>query len=897
MSDSISSESWWQSRINEIKSQGFNTKNIVNKLERNASRASSIIEEYEKDLSLAKNLKNKINDLPSRLEVERISLLKKLEFAEKSNEVQNEFDSLILRHLPWISTAKNNKILWDSMGRGEYLNLILKRLDALDSSMSAYISEILHLFETPEKFDEFNKKIDDIELRQSERIATLDNMASLLSEHGFEVQGFNDLNLEERFDTLEKLQHLDEKHMQLERRINRTIGRFDSGTAADYNQQRLLLTKTRSEVEFDSLIERIKNAENNFLNRLQNINNQFSKWVQEGFNLNVHIPILADELLHREAQMSNISQNIEEYKQIWARLQKQLSIWPEEDAVTLIEFGNLSEKYEINDLVIELEKRSSLVEEEVRSKITRWKNKGFELKEVEWLNETNPVLAQNEMRNISIIFEKIVEAKDQLNNLDLSFNNKNKRNEWLERISEKTPTEESVNELLQWISKIEMRNARHRKMLENEWLNLKNDLKIDTGNLTLLEFENLIKDNARSYSSHQYNSTKGLKERLMIEIDLWLEDLRNKKWNIEDLILMRNENPNKLMKSKNEINKNIHEYEKLIKRLKPLPWNRNTILAEEVLLKLKKPNLLVEIKGLIPQYMQLLATSPSQNEMIGFDFTPWNPNDNVISKIKPRDVPEAEVIIDGPISSIDEGRISSLEQNFVDSYKGVESKEYTNISSNNLKASNNQSNFKNYEEEKGFKKFKNKKILPQEENNEIVEMIKGIKTEKHQPTAEEWEIYTGALKNILSELGISKEFDLTHTTNLESLSNLRKGLAKFVGITPRDLRVDRLLRILLRVIPINLPENITLNELSIIIKDLAFCANKLNKWTSKRLERRHNNSSNKLLNDSKQLGEVLIRIPSPGFAIPLDSDSYELPSINNLEELRDEIKNLKKYIL
>ena len=53
----------------------------------------------------------------------------------------------------------------------------------------------------------------------------------------------------------------------------------------------------------------------------------------------------------------------------WARLQKQLSIWPEEDAVTLIEFGNLSEKYEINDFVIELEKRSSLVEEEVRSKI------------------------------------------------------------------------------------------------------------------------------------------------------------------------------------------------------------------------------------------------------------------------------------------------------------------------------------------------------------------------------------------------------------------------------------------------------------------------------------------------------------------------------------------------
>ena len=56
MSDSIRSESWWQSRIDEIKSQGFDTKNIVNELERNVSQASTIIEQYEKDLLLANTL-------------------------------------------------------------------------------------------------------------------------------------------------------------------------------------------------------------------------------------------------------------------------------------------------------------------------------------------------------------------------------------------------------------------------------------------------------------------------------------------------------------------------------------------------------------------------------------------------------------------------------------------------------------------------------------------------------------------------------------------------------------------------------------------------------------------------------------------------------------------------
>ena len=124
-----------------------------------------------------------------------------------------------------------------------------------------------------------------------------------------------------------------------------------------------------------------------------------------------------------------------------------------------------------------------------------------------------------------------------------------------------------------------------------------------------------------------------------------------------------------------------------------------------------------------------------------------------------------------------------------------------------------------------------------------------------------------------------------------------KNLTGGVKTTHKSIFAQVLLRILLRVIPINLPENITLNDLAKIINDLNHCAKKLNKWTSKRLERRHNNSSNKLLNDSKQLGEVLIRIPSPGFAIPLGSDSYELPSINNLQGLISEINNLQKYIL
>jgi len=146
-------------------------------------------------------------------------------------------------------------------------------------------------------------------------------------------------------------------------------------------------------------------------------------------------------------------------------------------------------------------------------------------------------------------------------------------------------------------------------------------------------------------------------------------------------------------------------------------------------------------------------------------------------------------------------------------------------------------------------------------------------------------------------LGINVNQDLNEVKSLDSLSSLRKELAKQVGVTPRDSRVDRLLRILLRVIPINLPEGLTLLSLTEIIEKLTYCVLKLNEWTSKRLERRHSTPSGKLLEDSKVLGIALEKIPSPGFSIPLISDNYDLPSINNIEDLIDAVNKLENNIL
>jgi len=862
MSDSISSEPWWQSRINEIKAKGFNVENIKIELEKNASQASVILEQYEKQILLTNNLKQEINKLPNKLEIERTKLLKKLHFAEEAENIQNEVNALSSMYFPWRIAAKNNKILWDVAGRGGILDGIIRKLDALDSSMNSHISELLPLFELPEKHNELLRRVNNIEVRQSERIATLDSMASLLSKRGFNVHGFNEMSLEERFDALEELQKLDEGHMELERRIKRTIGRFDSGAAANYNQQRQLLTKTSMEIEFNALIERIKNSEANLLSRLEQINNQFSSWIREGFKLDIHLPILADELLDREGQLENISHNIEQYKQIWDRLINQYSIWPEEEVVTHIEHGILSEKNEIETIVLELERRSILIGEEVRSKITQWKNKGFELEEIEQLNLLNPRRAQNKINGLTHLFEQHLEAKYLLNSLDLSFNNSNKKDEWNKKLINSIPNETTLNELLEWITVTEKRNLRHRKMLEKEWMRYGYKSPIDPTELSLAEFETLIKDIeiTNSVEINMSNPMNNLKQRLMVEIKFWIDNLKNEGWNVDVLEVMITENPNKLMNIKNDISKHIGDYNKLISRLENLPWSKNVPLAEKVLINLRKPELLKEIHYLIPQYMQILANSSEIN--VEFNFIPWVPKQKAASLIKPTEIPQAELVIDDDLIPMENKKPERIQSNFK---KYILEEEHTNVSN----------------------------II----QKEISEKIKEITPIKHLPNSDDWEAYTNSLQKILTELRIGNGYNLKQSTNLESLSELRRGLAKYVGITPRDSRVDRLLRILLRVIPINLPDDVTLLSLSQIIDKLSLCIIKLNKWTTKRLERRHSNASGKLLDDSKELGEILEKIPSPGFSIPLISDSYELPSINNIEDLREMVNSLEDNIL
>ena len=59
-----------------------------------------------------------------------------------------------------------------------------------------------------------------------------------------------------------------------------------------------------------------------------------------------------------------------------------------------------------------------------------------------------------------------------------------------------------------------------------------------------------------------------------------------------------------------------------------------------------------------------------------------------------------------------------------------------------------------------------------------------------------------------------------------------------------------------------------------------------------RLEARHSGPKGNFLEDSKNLGNALNRIPGPGFALPLLRDDKVLPNSQDLDQLSKEVEAL-----
>ena len=150
-----------------------------------------------------------------------------------------------------------------------------------------------------------------------------------------------------------------------------------------------------------------------------------------------------------------------------------------------------------------------------------------------------------------------------------------------------------------------------------------------------------------------------------------------------------------------------------------------------------------------------------------------------------------------------------------------------------------------------------------------------------------------ALSALLTNLGLKEDAELVQKEGAESLNSVRRNLASHVGIEPRDMRVDRILRLAIRLIPRQEKGDDARAEL---LSELSSAVAEMSKWSRLRLEARHSGASGHFLNDAITLGIALKRIPGPGISLPLMADQLELPHPTKLVELQTGVNHVVNSI-
>ena len=140
------------------------------------------------------------------------------------------------------------------------------------------------------------------------------------------------------------------------------------------------------------------------------------------------------------------------------------------------------------------------------------------------------------------------------------------------------------------------------------------------------------------------------------------------------------------------------------------------------------------------------------------------------------------------------------------------------------------------------------------------------------------------MESILRSLGLEKEADMLLDNG--DINSVRRALASHVGLEPRDTRLDRLLRLSLRLMPKGDDDD---EQRYASFQALSHLPKNFRNGLEFGLEARHSGAVGSLLEDSLTLGEALIRIPGPGTALPLEADDYNLPAPDDVDSLSNEV--------
>lgn len=767
----------------------------------------------------------------------------------------------------------------------------------LDESSWTSLDLLLPLIAQPENYPNILNELEQL-VQDEERQRTLIEKAVLqLKEKGYDVV-VQSSKIIEQFDEIEEFQRYSNRMDLLRLHIQSDIHPFDPVLAETFTGRANELVATPSE-EIETLEKNVSTISTHLQTRLNEMNAMLRQWQSEGYTYEGRTRILPEELLEWEHLLPEIEQQYHRHDGALERWNEIKKLWNHQDLAIDRIVGKIEHTDAFLDKIDALEHQWTEKELQGASLIERWEQFGFEMDVWRYKMTQDPRQGLEEL-NVQIpLYDRANQLLESMLQLDTSLGGE----EEAERRSTILRTMDLDNELLdemdQWLNKKTLRNTRHRRMLQAEWERAGRTGKVDSEKTfpDLYSFEHAI-------ASIEYQSqdiiTTGVTSHAIERTKAELLRLEGRGWNITELLQLLNEQPDAFFQQFPIAMDAMSRIVSTQRRIANLDWRRDVHRAGEIALHVRNPLKLVKIEQQIPALIRHLADRDIEDET--YSYSKWVPEQRPVLVPREQSVIRKMPAKVQPQSTLEEAHEAMLEAMEPEEQRREDGLTDDEFWDDDKWSVARWSGWRERQKELKLARIEQEKnddtsqttslpVLEDAEPDSIPEKEERVEEQPKPVVATaSTPVVNGDLtsyERLLRILGLTKEADILVGSG--DVSVVRRALASHVGSEPRDVRVDRLLRLMLRLLPQGDQGD---SERSLLIDAIGEILPKYNQWVRMRLEARYMGASGTFFEDADRLGAALDRVPGPGVRVPLHADTYPLPEPSNLNELRQQTERL-----
>ena len=838
--------------------------------------SEAIVEHFNNDIGLSEieEIETKIHHCELLRRRIALSSEQKTYTARLSNPfnfeaVERDFIEWTSTNMPWESACFRYHYLWTTTPEMEdqYWSL-LQRITSFDESSWPAIIFLSPFLAEPDSYANLVHEVTKIEESEERQRQMLNEALLILREQGLNIEEPTG-NLIDQLSKIEHYQAISDHREYILLAIKNSIEPFDMILSETLGKKALDLDIENREA-MEKMEKNIQTIGHHLKERLFEMNTLLARWNNLGFTYQSTTRINASELLEWEHMLPEVEQSFTLHSTAMARWETISKSWDLVDS----EINNIAGKLEHTETFLErieeLEQEWTNIELQTASIIEHWEQYGFDLDIWRYKATEEPRSALAELNTYIPRLEKASALMDLFFNLDTSLGGEDEVEQRTTLLQTADLDADILSEMEDWIEKRTLRNTRHRRMLEREWRKAIGEGKTSNeSNFTdLHSFEQAIASFHRQERTHRIEHSSS---RIVSNAKHELTSLESQGWHVGELLTLADESPEEFIRLFSSTRAVMSNISKTQRRLSALDWRRDVTRACEISEMVRNPLSLKGIEAQIPNLIRHLSSRPIEDE--AFKYPLWLPTQRPVLlpqldaqppmrrpvKIQPQTTLEEaqEAILEAMEEQI-EPDITDTDEEVVETEKENPPEIETPLV-----------------QERANEKSSQKPIQQPERKKE--------NTVDDQSTK-----LLHSFQTIMERLSLSESLVFNAQGTLDT-KLLRRSLAEHVGITPRDVRVDRLMRILLRLLP---SEDMLNDQRSFLVHKIEKALPKYEQWIRMRLEARHSGATGNFLKDSIQLGTALQRTPGPGVKVPLTADTLPLPDSSNLVEIEKCVNRL-----